>query len=80
MVLLSTRNEQERNKLSLLTNSQGMVAGILVAIIFPCIVIPAIGVNEKSWIALMTGVVLVAFPFILMEYFYTRERITEEKI
>lgn len=80
MVPLSTRDEQERNKLSLFTNSQGMVAGIFVAILFPCIVIPAIGVNQKSWITLMTGVALISFPFILMEYFYTRERITEEKI
>ena len=80
MVPLSTRNEQERNRLSLFTNSQGMVAGTFVAIIFPCLVIPAIGVNQKSWIIIMTGVALISFPFILLEYFYTRERITEERM
>lgn len=78
MVPLSTKDSTERNKLSLFTNSQGMVAGVLVAILFPCFIIPAIGVNRVNWITLMTGVALVSFPFIVLEYFYTRERITED--
>lgn len=78
MVPLSTKDSEERNRLSLFTNSQGMVVGVLVAILFPCFVIPAIGVNRRSWISLMTGVALVSFPFILMEYFFTRERVTED--
>lgn len=80
MVPLSTKDEAERNKLSLFTNTQNMVAGMLIAIVFPCFVIPAIGVNQSAWIWLMTGVALVSFPFILMEYFYTRERVTETEV
>lgn len=78
MVPLSTKDSTERNKLSLFTNSQGMVAGVLVAILFPCFIIPVIGVNRVNWITLMTGVALFSFPFIVLEYFYTRERITED--
>lgn len=80
MVPLSTKDETERNKLSLFTNTQNMVAGMLIAIVFPCFVIPAIGVNQSAWILLMSGVALVSFPFILMEYFYTKERVTEAEV
>lgn len=61
MVPLSTKDEMERNKLSLFTNTQNMVAGMLIAIVFPCFVLPAIGVNQSAWIWLMTGVALGIF-------------------
>ena len=78
MVPLSTHSEEERSKLSLLTNTPNMVAGSLIAILFPCIVVPMIGVNRKLWVGVMLGVAVVALPMILLEYFYTRERVTEQ--
>lgn len=39
---------------------------------------PAIGVNREKWIMVMTVLSLIAFPLVLLEYYYTRERVTEE--
>lgn len=78
MVPLSTRNQEQRGSLSVLTNTQGMMSGMLVAVMFPTFVIPAIGINRDSWILLMSILAAVMFPCVLLEYYYTRERVTEE--
>lgn len=78
LVPLSTRNQEQRGRLSVLTNAQGMLSGMLVAVMFPTFVIPAIGVRRESWILLMTILAAVMFPCVLLEYYFTRERVTEE--
>ncbi|MCM1193117.1 MAG: MFS transporter, partial [Acetatifactor muris] len=78
MVPLSTRNQEQRGSLSVLTNTQGMMSGMLVAVMFPTFVIPAIGIDRDSWILLMSVLAAVMFPCVLLEYYYTRERVTEE--
>ncbi|MCM1121362.1 MAG: MFS transporter [Eubacterium sp.] len=79
LVPLATHNEEERSKLSLVANTPGMAAGSLIAILFPCLVVPMIGVNRRAWMTVMLVVAAAAFPMILIEYFFTRERVTEEK-
>ncbi|MDE7018602.1 MAG: MFS transporter [Lachnospiraceae bacterium] len=78
LVPLSTRNREQRGKLSVLTNTQGMFSGMLVAVMFPTFVIPAIGISRRNWIVLMAALAAVMLPCVLLEYFYTRERVTEE--
>ncbi|MCM1188842.1 MAG: MFS transporter [bacterium] len=78
MVPLSTRNQEQRGRLSVLTNTQGMMSGMLVAVLFPTFVIPAIGIERNAWIWLMSVLAAVMFPCVLLEYYYTRERVTEE--
>ena len=78
LVPLSTHDEEERSKLSLVANTPNMAAGSLIAILFPCLVVPMIGVNRRSWMGIMLAVAVAAFPMILIEYFFTRERVTEE--
>lgn len=78
LVPLSTRNQEQRGRLSVLTNTQGMLSGMLVAVVFPAFVIPAIGVRRESWILLMAILAAVIFPCVLLEYYFTRERVTEE--
>ena len=78
MVPLATHDEVQRSKLSLIANTPNMMAGMLIAILFPCIVVPVIGVDRSLWIAVMLAVAGAAFPLILVEYFFTRERVTEE--
>lgn len=78
LVPLSTRDQEQRGRLSVLTNMQGMMSGMLVAVMFPTFVIPAVGVERRNWIVLMTFLAAVMFPCVLLEYFYTRERVTEE--
>ena len=80
MVPLSTRNTQQRNLLSVFTQvSTIMISGILVALIFPMVVLPFIGVDKTMWIIVMSIVSTIALPLTLIQYYFTKERITEEK-
>lgn len=78
LVPLATHDEGERGKLSLIANTPNMLAGSLVAILFPCVVVPVIGINRGAWLGVMLTIAAAAFPLILVEYFFTRERVTEE--
>lgn len=78
LVPLATHDEAERSKLSLIANTPNMAAGMLIAIIFPCLVIPMIGIRREAWVGIMLTVAAVAFPMILIEYYFTKERVTEE--
>ncbi|MGF2168806.1 MFS transporter [Enterococcus casseliflavus] len=79
MAPLSTRDSQMRGKLSVLNQiTTVMVTGILVAFVFPMVVMPAIGLNQELWILLIGGISIVALPLTLVEYYYTKERVTEE--
>lgn len=79
LVPLATHNETERSKLSLVANTPNMLAGSLIAILYPCLILPLIGVNRSAWVGVMLVVALTSFPMILAEYFFTRERVTEAK-
>lgn len=80
MVPLSTRNTEQRGKLSVFNQIASiMMSGILVALVFPMVIMPMIGVDKSKWIALMSILSIVAFPLILLEYYFTKERITLEQ-
>lgn len=79
MVPLSTRDTQQRGSLSVFNNiSSVMISGIIVALIFPMVILPAMGANRSAWLAVMSVIAILALPLTLIEYFFTRERITEE--
>lgn len=81
MIPLSTRNTQDRGKLSVLTNiSSVMITGIVVGLIFPMVIMPFIGSDKGMWIKLMVFISILVLPCTLLEYLYTKERITEENI
>lgn len=77
MVPLATCDSAERSRLSVVVNCQGMLAGAIVAVLFPTFIVPAMGVDRSFWMVVMTCVAVGLFPFILLEFFYTRERVTE---
>lgn len=80
MVPLSTRNTTQRGGLSVFNQiTTIMISGIVVALIFPMAIMPMIGVNKTSWIILMSILSILALPLTLIEYYFTKERITEEK-
>lgn len=55
MVPLSTRNITERGSLSVFNQiATIMMSGILVALVFPMVIMPMIGVDKSKWIALMS--------------------------
>lgn len=79
MVPLSTRNGTERGGLSVFNQITSiMMSGILVALVFPMVIMPMIGVDKSKWILLMSIISILALPLTLLEYFFTKERITEE--
>lgn len=79
MVPLSTRDITQRGELSVFNNIAAiMVSGIIVALIFPMVVLPALGVDQNKWITVMSIISILAFPLTLIEYYFTKERITEE--
>lgn len=81
MVPLSTRNTTQRGKLSVFTQiSTIMMSGILVALVFPMLILPVIGVSHGRWITVMSILSIAVFPLVLLEYYFTRERVTEESV
>ena len=79
MVPLSTRDGTARGGLSVFNQiTTIMMSGILVALVFPMVVMPAIGVDKSKWIELMCVLSIAALPLTMLEYFFTKERVTEE--
>lgn len=79
MVPLSTRNTTERGKLSVFNQvSTIMMSGIIVALIFPMLILPKIGIDKNMWITVMGVIAIAALPLTLLEYYFTKERVTEE--
>jgi len=79
MVPLSTRNITQRGGLSVFNQiATIMITGIIVALVFPMVIMPKIGVNKGDWITLMSILSIVVLPLTLLEYYFTKERITEE--
>ena len=79
MVPLSTRNTTERGGLSVFNQiSTIMMSGILVALVFPMVIMPMLGVDRSKWIFTMSLLAIIAFPLTLLEYYFTKERVTEE--
>ena len=80
MVPLSTRDSKARGGLSVFNQiTTIMMSGILVALVFPMVIMPMIGVDKSKWVTLMCILSILALPLTLLEYFFTKERVTEEK-
>ena len=79
MVPLSTRDTAQRGGLSVFNQiATIMMSGILVALVFPMVIMPMVGVDKSRWIALMSVLSILALPLTLLEYYFTKERVTLE--
>ena len=79
MVPLSTRNSEQRGELAVFNNIASiMISGIVVALIFPMLILPRLGVDKGSWITMAVILSILALPLTLLEYYHTKERVTEE--
>lgn len=79
MVPLSTRDSTDRGGLSVFNQiTTIMMSGILVALVFPMVIMPILGVDKAKWITLMSVLAIIALPLTLVEYFFTKERVTAE--
>ncbi len=80
MVPLSTRNASQRGVLAVFNQvASVMMSGIVVALIFPMLIFPNLGVTQSPWIICMSIISALAFPAILLEYYFTKERVTAEQ-
>lgn len=83
MVPLSTRNTKQRDTLALLTSTgTSMIPGLLVTIVMP-LMIRAFGVGgdaQGTWITMMGVLSILAIPATLIEYYFTKERVTEDEM
>lgn len=79
MVPLSTRDAAQRGKLSVFNQTATiMMSGILVALVFPMVIMPAIGIDKGLWITVMAVLSVAVLPLTILEYYFTKERVTEE--
>lgn len=79
MVPLSTRNSKQRDTLAMLSSmGQSMLPGTIVSLLFPALILPVIGVDQGKWIKVMAVLSILMLPAVLLEYYFTKERITEE--
>lgn len=80
MVPLSTRNTIQRGGLSVFNQiTTIMMSGIIAALIFPMVIMPIIGVDANKWVMVMSILSVIALPLTLLEYYFTKERVTEEQ-
>ena len=79
MVPLSTRNTTDRGGLSVFNQiATIMMSGILVALVFPMVIMPMLGIDKVKWILTMSILAIIALPLTLLEYYFTKERVTLE--
>ena len=79
MVPLSTRNTRQRDSLALFNNmGTAMLPGALVSMVFPLVALPWLGVDQSRWLTLMSIFSIICIPAALIEYYFTKERITED--
>ena len=80
MCPLSTRNTIQRGGLSVFNQiSTIMMSGIVVALVFPMAVMPLLGIDRSKWILVMSVLSVLSLPLTLLEYYFTKERVTEEQ-
>ena len=86
MVSLSTRDLEARGKLSVVANIPAVAGnGLISSILMPAVLgwirsAPSNGVVQNRWQTVMTLFAAAAFLGCLLEYLFTRERITEEDL
>ena len=75
-----SHNTIQRGGLSVFNQiSTIMMSGIIVALIFPMAVMPMLGVDQTKWILVMSVLSILSLPLTLLEYYFTKERVTEEQ-
>lgn len=79
LIPLSTRNIKQRDGVAMLSNmALCIIPGFVVAMLFPMAILPAIGVDQSKWVKMILIFSIIAMPCMLLEYFFTKERVTEE--
>jgi GPH family glycoside/pentoside/hexuronide:cation symporter len=79
LVPLSTRNSKQRDKLAMIQSmGNSIVPGTVGSVLIPLLLLPMMGIDQGKWITVMAIISILALPAVILEYYFTRERITEE--
>lgn len=83
MVPLSTRNTKQRDTLALVQNAgMMMLPGMLSEVIMPFLVAKfGVGASAQgNWMTFMSLLSILVLPATIIEYYFTKERVTEDEI
>lgn len=78
LVPVSTRNSQQRGALASFTNVAGLGVMGVGSMVFPILVSFALKENQALWFVAMLAVAIFTALTVLLQYKFTRERVTEE--
>lgn len=78
LVPVSTRNSQQRGALASFTNVAGLGVMGVGSMVFPILVSFALKENQTLWFIAMLAVAVFTALTVLLQYKFTRERVTEE--
>lgn len=78
LVSLSTRNSRQRSTIASLTNIANLGVMCVASVGFPLLVSNVLKENQARWFAAMVTVGIFAALTILLQYRFTRERVTED--
>ena len=84
LVPLSTRNGNQRGLLASFSNFAGLAVMGVGGMIFPLVVTWILGgwdpSHQVSWLVAFIAIAVITFVFTVLQYYFTRERVTEESL
>ena len=83
LITLCTRNQNDRNQVNLLGNiSSFLLVGTGVTLVVGSLLYYTMlhGYPAKNWIMLVGGFALLTVPLSIIQYYYTKERVTMENV
>ena len=81
MIPLSTRNGKQRSSLSVISNLAGTAATFFATTLMSLpFLVPVFNNKQGPWLIFMCVISVLSLVLISLQYYYTRERITEENI
>lgn len=78
LIPVSTRNSQQRATLASMVNMSGLAVMGVGSMVFPMLVSFALKENQNLWLLTMLAVAVFSALTILLQFKFTRERVTEE--
>lgn len=81
MLSASTRNSEQRAQLGIFNQICTFgLGGVIGFAIFPMAIYPILQRDPDKWLSVMAIMAVFILPLVCVQYFYTRERVTEEDI
>ncbi len=80
LIAVSTRDSQSRGALASFTNISGLAVMGCGSMVFPILASNVLGNDQSRWFVVMLAVALFTALTVLLQYKFTRERVTEENL